>query len=533
MSETIKISENEEITKYYEQNKEKSWKEWLSFDSLFKNPGKQGIVGLFKLNNGFLNTKIVFKISQYINYLVHHEFSVMKGLNDIAPYCPHFCKTIGSINCDVNPKYRSESNPFDTQNKKCIKKETLLCEYIEKSNKFCNYIKSKRISDDMLFSNIKQVLMGISIAQRKKQFSHYDLHSHNIMIKKCDKNTVFLYALDEENQFAVPTRGYYPVIIDFGFSYIKDLEDGPLWPSMAHTDVGFMSDRFDWVADPKLFLVTISDEMKMYRGTKKAKKLRNIVRNIFNPLNIDWKSGWDQTCEIGASNLVAEKLSKHNPGSVIFDNYDYYCMDIIQSLIILPIEEQDYTGLYKSYSIFVKEFLKIEKQISSQFYNLYILKGIVDAARFVMAGYSVQDTRVDSIQTFRKMVSERVDEVVDFCSLENIHYEKMLCSLLILSRSIEGIFHDIINDRMETKKKEYKKMPVKNIEQIYAAIEINIPDKYIYTNDTNIIMFDILNEKVTSFKLEKDQISDVNNAHPLCKGTVIYDLYTKGKLETI
>ena len=64
-------------------------------------------------------------------------------------------------------------------------------------------------------------------------------------------------------QHYIPTNGHYPVIIDFGFSYINDMKDGPLWPSMAHTCVGFMSDRFDWVADPKLFLVTVSGEIIM------------------------------------------------------------------------------------------------------------------------------------------------------------------------------------------------------------------------------------------------------------------------------
>ena len=101
----------------------------------------------------------------------------------------------------------------------------LLLEYIEKSSKFCNYISSDKVSEDVLFSIIKQTLMGINIAQKYKKFSHYDLHSNNIMIKKCNKNLVFVYKLDEDNQFCVPTFGYYPIIIDFGFSYIENMND--------------------------------------------------------------------------------------------------------------------------------------------------------------------------------------------------------------------------------------------------------------------------------------------------------------------
>ena len=201
------------------------------------------------------------------------------------------------------------------------------------------------------------------------------------MIKRCDPDTVFIYVLDEENQFAVPTYGHYPIIIDFGFSYISDMDDGPLWSSMAHTDVGFMSDRFDWVADPKLFLVTISGEIKEKRKTKESHKLRRIVRNIFHPLTIDWDSGWDTENELGASDYVTNFLENYNKCSTIFEDYEHFCIDILQSLVILPLESQDYSQIHKAYETFVQEFYKIESQISSSYYNLYILKGIVDSQK--------------------------------------------------------------------------------------------------------------------------------------------------------
>ena len=141
-------------------------------------------------------------------------------------------------------------------------------DYVDNSCKFYNYVRSKEINDNIIFSTINQVLMAIKIAQIKKKFSHYDLHSLNIMMKKCDYDAVFVYVIDKDTQFAIPTRGHYPIIIDFGFSYIKDMEDGPLYPSMAHTDAGFMSDRFDWVSDPKLFLITISAELESKENQK-------------------------------------------------------------------------------------------------------------------------------------------------------------------------------------------------------------------------------------------------------------------------
>ena len=515
------------LISYYDENKDNDWKEWLSFDTVFNKPSKQGIVGLLEMKNN-TSDKLVFKISQYINYLTQHESIVMKGLNTLSSYCPHFCRSIGTILCDVEPKCKKQDNPFNILSKHPIKKEALLCEFIDKSCKFYNYIRSDRISEDVLYSTVKQVILALAIAQRKKQFSHYDLHSFNIMMRKCDKDAVFLYILDADNQFVIPTYGHYPVIIDFGFSYIKDMEDGPLWPSMAHTDIGFTSDRFDWVSDPKLFLVTVSSEIKNKRNSKRSRIFRKVVKNMFYPLNIDWSSGWDEGEEQGASDYVTEMIKDYNPGSILFDKYEHYCIDLLQSMIILPLEEQDYSNIHKSYEVFVKEWMKVENQISSPYYNLYILKGVIDSARVVRAAYTCQSTRLDAIRTFRHSLYDKVKQVADFCKLDGISYEKMLCSLIVFSRCMEGVIYDVMTARMAEKKREYKKLPLQTIEQVYAGIEVNLPDKYKYTSKSTILILDSYEETtIKTYKIPEEEIKNINENHPLTRGTYIYDLYKK------
>ena len=56
-------------------------------------PGKQGFVGILEKDG----KDYVFKMSQYINYLIHHESIVMQGLNIISTFCPHFCKYFETI----------------------------------------------------------------------------------------------------------------------------------------------------------------------------------------------------------------------------------------------------------------------------------------------------------------------------------------------------------------------------------------------------------------------------------------------------
>lgn len=514
------------LVEYFDKHKENKWTEWLKFETVFDKPGKQGIVGLLNPIKNENIPKFVFKISRYINYLVHHEYTVMKELNDISPYCPHFCKAVGTILCEINPKIKNKLNPFQLATKYPIEKEVLLTEYIDKSSKFCNYIRSKEISDNIIYSTIKQVLMGIAIAQKKKSFTHYDLHSNNIMMKKCNKDVVFLYILDDDNQFCVPTNGHYPVIIDFGFSYAKGLDDGPAWPSMGHTDVGFMSDRFDPIADPKLFLATVSSELKEKRRNKKTNKFRYIVKNMFDRLNIDLNSGWDKGVEKGATDYIADMLEGHTKHSNIFDNYEHYCLDIIQTLIILPFEEHTYIDIDKSYIAFVKEFSKIEREIGNPFYNLYILKGIVDNAREVYIDYSHGgETRKHAIKYFRQSVYERVNCISKYCRPKDIHFERMLCSLLCFSRNMEGVLYDVIEKRMIEKQVDYDRIPLQHVEQIYGAIEVNIPDKYVFNKNTTVFVMDCIKEKCERLELSLDTIDMLNKCDNICRGGMLYGKY--------
>lgn len=514
-----------ELHNNYKNNKDKQWNSWLKYVSNIKTSGKQGIVGIFKDKN--TEKKILYKFSQYINHLVKHEYCVMLGLNDIAHFCPHFCKAIGVIKANIEPTVKKEDNPYKIKSKYPIKKDILLMEYLENCKKLSSYIKSKNFPEYKIYSCIKQVLMAINIAQKKKSFTHYDLHSDNILLKKCNKDMVFLYVLDENNQFLIPTNGYYPQIIDFGFSYIKDMEDEPLWPSMAHTDVGFMSDRFDSISDPKLFLVTISDELKKYRASKQSKNFRKIIKNIFHPLTINWEAGWDKIDKMGALDYVSEITYDLNKISPLFDKYHHYCLDILQTMIILPLENQDYTDIKVSFSSFLHEFSKIESEILEPYYKLYILKSIIDYARIIRPYYLDINTRQKAMKLFRENIYEKINSISKFCRLKDLKYEKMLCSLYVFSSCMEGVLYEAVNNKWSLKQKEYNKMPINTIEQIYATIDINIPDNYVYNENTGFLIFDCITEKTIPFKLTNNELQQLNDIHPISQGGWLYKKYKK------
>lgn len=529
------------IKEYYEKNKNKKWNEWLNIKKFFIKSGKQGCVGIFQSKQD-KTIQYIFKLSQYLNYLPQHELSVMSELAKITDFCPHFSRSIGILTCDIDP-YKNKENPLEIKETKyVIEKELILTQYIENSQKFSNYIYSKKIGDDILYSTIKQVLLGLEIAQKECKLTHYDLHSNNIMMKRCSRDLVFLYILDEKKQYLVPTYGAYPIIIDYGFSYSNGMNGGYLWASLNHTDAGFISDRFDPVADPKLFLVTVSDEIHTSKKNKKSKILSNISKNLYSNLNIDWETGWDNDTNKCVNDKILSKLKKYSKISRIFSEYEYYSIDLLTSLIVLPMEPQPYDKMIISYLTFLKEFIKIENMISDPFYCLYILKSIVDITRSIHHDYLIPEKRKKTMDFFTSSLTEKINSISKFCNIsftsdknnkKAINPDVMVCSLLYVARSFEGILWKNLSKKMSEKKYSYDLLPEKSLTEIYSIIDINIPDRYIFNPNTKIVVIDNINKKTYDSYLSPKNIDYINSLSSILRGREVFEILKQKSDQTV
>jgi hypothetical protein len=510
-----------ESLKVYKDKEKIKLDKWLKYIKSFKS-GKQGYVALMKTFDN--ENEFVIKISQGINFLINHEYTIMKGLSVLNDFCPYFCKVYGKVEFDIPVSSRKHiPEIFDNKDsKKFIKDDILVLENVKNASKFCKYIYNIKVPESVLYSTIKQVLLAISIAQKYAKFTHYDLHSDNVLMTECDEDLVILYIIDKDNQFLVPTNGFMPKIIDFGFSYIKSMDGGYLWPSMGHTCVGFLSDRFDPIADPKLFLVTTSYEIKNERNTKNSNKLRRIVKNIYDCLSIEMDCGWDNKTKLSVSDHLADMFKDSIYCTDFFRENMFYCIDIIQTLIILPIEFHEYDNIHDSFKIFVKEFKKLEDKISNHFYLLYILKSIAIFAREEHSKYISKKGKEEAVYNFRRKLIEIIDSVAKFISLKDINFEKLLCSIILLARNIEGFYYVLMKKTIINKNKEYSKLELTTPEQIYGCIEVNIPDKYEYSENTKICILDCVNKETRYMKINKETAKDLNNVHSISRGAFLY-----------
>ena len=495
--------------------------EFLEFHSSFPRTGKQGILGL--LNNTENNKKYVYKISQYLNFIVDQEHAVMEGLNEIREFCPHFCKTYGKFKTLVNENYRTEDNPFD-YDKDFIETKSLLMENIESGRKLYRYIKNDNVNPEIIMSIIKQTLIADIIAGEKLRFTHYDIHSNNIMVKKCPTNSVFFYILDENRTYLVPTYGYYPVIIDFGFSFNKNCENKPMYGALAHTNIGFIPSVYDQHADAKLFLTSVSYEMHKYKKSDISTKFRELITNIYGKCEIDLECGWDdREDKISISDHLLKKMSSQFKRSKFFKNQGHHVVDMLQVLVDLPLNNRRTNDTIDDMvSVLVTEFYKIEKEISSDFYNMYILKKIVEACVNHRSSYLNKETREEAVRGFKTDILESIDSLVKFCN-PKINWEKLLCCLLCLSKCIENLCYEKLKKLLSTKKADYNKMRLRNSSEIYEAIEANIPSHFFFEKETTVYVWDCISERGYKTNLNDTMINELNETHPFERGTVLYE----------
>ena len=512
-----------EIQTFFDDNKDKPFDNWLKFEKNISS-GKQGIVGLLKTTK---NQLLIFKLSQEIDNLIIHESNILDSLKPITKYCPNFVYSFGYITILRNPKVDTNlnTNPFKKlpDTKYMIKEEILIQEYLDNSVNLLMLIKNPKVLEDVLFSSVKQILLALAVAQKKVKFSHYDLHSLNVMMKPCDQDLVLVYKFDEENSFYVPTNGFIAKIIDCGFSFVDACNDGPLFTTLAHTGSGFLCDRYDQMVDAKLFLVTVSDEMHSYRGTKKTKLFRRIVKNMYDPLDIDFESGWDDNSSHNATDVISSVIEDYSAESIIFTQYEALCIDLLNSLIILPIQkgsdEDHILELIKIFKIFLKDWMNIERQISDPYYNLYILKGIIEAARFVRSDY--YEGKKESVQIFKDMVFDRINEVTKFCMPKKINFERFLISLFLLSKSFETIYFNEMKTIQKCKSKQYNKIKMKNIFHIFGVIEKNVESCYVFVKQTKVMLINCVNDQSSVFEIDEKNISILNEVDTLCIGSIL------------
>jgi hypothetical protein len=402
--------------------------------------GTYGHTSLFK----YKDVVQIVKISNGSDFRTRHEYQIMKDLQFVD--CINFCKPLFIKSAQVNNNYllKGNGNPFKLGRHNTL---TEICgmEYIRGNTCFEDIVSDfNKYNFNIIYSIIKQVLCAISIASQKIGFTHYDLHTDNIMIKKTKDDVAITYEL-EGGTFVIPTFGYIAIIIDFGFSFTNNVAN--VQTPIMFPQYGYTSNTCNNCIDGQVFLTSVLYELDKYRRHQldEFKIFKNIVTNIYSPYKINMTNGWDLNITdvsyddfVKRMDTISDKCDTIREDN-LFIHHLNECMDILQYGINLPLESKANCNddVKLCYTVLITEWGKIDSELESHFDKLTILKYIVECS---------VDVRNDAMGDMAKGCEIFKNKILNqkyfkFFYPKNVDYLKLLGSLYLFYDCLENILY--------------------------------------------------------------------------------------------
>ena len=165
---------------------------------LFSAKGKGNIVCEFGNTNVKILKKICKECPDKISFFNEYFVGVL-GINYVRIFLPTFSFT-----------YTFDNKP---------KRQYIQQEYIDQAKTLHSLLLQRELSNLDLLSILFQILCSLEFAQNSLFFTHYDLHTENILIHENTQNESFKVPIfDKDFYFEKPK--YIVKIIDYGFSTI-------------------------------------------------------------------------------------------------------------------------------------------------------------------------------------------------------------------------------------------------------------------------------------------------------------------------
>ncbi len=487
----------------------------IEYDRVFLNHGEHGIVGFVYLQNNKKRRKVVFKLSNRVNRTVEHESTILNGLNVLKNYCPHFVYHFGNKTINV-----SEDFIYDPcENELCdkedgIPKQVMFIEYLDKLPFYRLYRKCS--NKNLIISQVSQVLLALHISQLELNFTHYDLHLGNILLQKCEYESLFLYKIKGE-YICIPTFGFYPVIIDTGISYSNSLLNKPMYSNVDSYDYGFQSSIFDELDDIHHLLISLFYDLEVENDGFDT--ISNRLKYIFRHIPILRKSGWKKL-PYDISEIVLDNLRefKEYDSMTLFREYKYDILELLNGLINMPLQDTNDDNLM----CVIDFMLELQKLCN------------VDEC------YK-QDMMDDDILHIIKIIIDKIYELSeeDFInSIENVLYKYDLPFHKIdfkklhqfgktVSLNLSTTYFRIRGKNDKIIREKYEKTLVKSPFEMFIYLARNMTPNYNLTNNMVIYVWDYDNkscDKKIVKNVLKRELNRINTLPFLERGNEIIKL---------
>lgn len=309
-------------------------------------PSENGIA----MKADFKNAKDLFIVKApkdpVYDELKHELIVSIFGTNQMRKYIPNFAYVYGGFKCsppilnvdDINVVNHLKGSSRDV-NKWCVTNNNevnyILYENIAPADTASNFFKD--CSQFEFLDVFMQVLYSIKMANHLIDFTHYDLHTNNVLIRKpFDKEFQIDYA-DFTKEGQIPINGKYlktnfiATIIDYGMSHIaiRDTHYG----FFGFEKLFILQERSNIMYDLYKFLMFAASDTIKYN-----KPVFEIIRIIFEFFNID------------------EKLED----ALINQEKNYYCYPLTEDTNLVTIE---------AFEEYLEDNFDMDSFISERMYN--------------------------------------------------------------------------------------------------------------------------------------------------------------------
>jgi hypothetical protein len=470
--------------------------------------------------------KIVYKIGTETPFLVQHEYDISQHLLDIANFIPNFMRCFDILhsvhislkqkNPFVNPDLISNNNMSSMLDvlllEHCNHVETL-DNIIRRYNKKPTALLSKQIN-----SCINQVSIAILIGQYVLEFVHNDLHFDNILMSKCPDNTKLLYKFNIPGETKIryaliPTYGLFPQIIDFGFSYTKNLEF--LYTGIHHDNKGYINYKFDKYTDMKTIICRLLFSKYNFGLKSSFENFNEMVDSYFLQMPIDHETGWDRNTSYSSGKQLVKYTTKYTKNKFIKENL-YDIIDMINSLIILPLKHKDFGDIEKHMKDFCESWEEVEKWISTSKHKIFVLKIFINAIREEFVKTKKQTSAISThqrciVQSIEKYVKS---ETPSWIIISDEVVKKLYFSIINLSECFEGFLFKQTSITTMRKEKEYQileKHFKTSFDVYHHFLEPFISDSPVIKLNDYIVVMDACNKKTFScFITDLDFVKTLN-----------------------
>ena len=213
--------------------------------------GKAFSVSLKDLDSLFVIKVTRLEDKSENNSLIHEASVGILGTNKLIKYIPNFSYIYGLFECgapidDIIYSKRKSNEKckeyLDTNSKKeCISNERndvlyfcglyrktiyIIYENINPSITLSDYIKSDQFNITEWMKIFMQIILALNFANEKIGFTHYDLHTDNVLIRNINnKKDQFLIKYPYNGDYLYLQDNKIATIIDYGMSRIKHEKD--------------------------------------------------------------------------------------------------------------------------------------------------------------------------------------------------------------------------------------------------------------------------------------------------------------------